>query len=61
MIFGPEYLAQTRAIFGDDPYPYGIQANRSMLQTIIDFSFEQGLTKEKQKLEELFAPSTLEL
>jgi 4,5-dihydroxyphthalate decarboxylase len=61
LIFGPEYLAQTRAIFGDDPYPYGIQANRAMLQTIIDFSFEQGLTKEKQKLEELFAPSTLAL
>jgi 4,5-dihydroxyphthalate decarboxylase len=61
LIFGPEYLAQTRAIVGDDPYPYGIQANRSMLQTIVDFSFEQGLTKEKQKLEELFAPSTLEL
>jgi hypothetical protein len=38
-----------------------VQANRSMMQTIIDFSFEQGLTKEKQKLEELFAPSTLEL
>lgn len=61
LIFGPEYLAQTRAIFGDDPYPYGVQANRAMLQTIIDFSFEQGLTKDKQKLEELFAASTLEL
>ena len=61
MIFGPEYLAQTRAIFGDDPYPYGVKANRAMLQTIIDYSHEQGLTKEKQKLEDLFAPSTLEL
>jgi len=61
LIFGPEYLAQTRGIFGDDPYPYGVDANRAMLQTIIDFSFEQGLTKEKQKLENLFAPSTLDL
>jgi 4,5-dihydroxyphthalate decarboxylase len=61
LIFGPEYLAQTRAIFGDDPYPYGIKANRPMLQTIIDFSHEQGLTKQKQKIEDLFAPSTLEL
>jgi 4,5-dihydroxyphthalate decarboxylase len=61
MVFGPEYLAQTRAIFGDDPYPYGLHANRAMLQTIVDFSFEQGLTKEKQKVEDLFAPSTLDL
>jgi 4,5-dihydroxyphthalate decarboxylase len=61
MVFGPEYLAQTRAIFGNDPYPYGVRANRAMLQTIIDFSFEQGLTKEKQKVEDLFGPSTLDL
>jgi 4,5-dihydroxyphthalate decarboxylase len=61
MIFGPDYLAQTRSIFGEDPYPYGIKANRPMLQTIIDFSFEQGLTKQKQKIEDLFAPSTLDL
>jgi 4,5-dihydroxyphthalate decarboxylase len=60
LVFGPEYLAKTREIFGDDPYPYGIKANRGMLQTIIDYSHEQGLTKEKQKIEDLFAPSTLD-
>jgi 4,5-dihydroxyphthalate decarboxylase len=61
LIFGTEYLRQTKEIFGEDPFPYGVKANREMLQTIIDYSFEQGLTKEKQKLESLFAPSTLEL
>ena len=61
LIFGPEYLRQTREIFGEDPYPYGIKANRPMLETIIDFSVEQGLTKEKQKIEDLFAESTLGL
>jgi 4,5-dihydroxyphthalate decarboxylase len=61
LVFGPQYLAQTRAIFGDDPYPYGVQANRAMLQTIIDFSHEQGLTPQKLKIEDLFAPSTLDL
>jgi 4,5-dihydroxyphthalate decarboxylase len=59
LIFGPEYLKMTREIFGDDPYPYGVRANRDMLQTIIDFSFEQGLTPEKAKIEDLFAPITL--
>jgi 4,5-dihydroxyphthalate decarboxylase len=61
MIFGPQYLRKTQEIFGEDPFPYGVEANRAMLQTIIDFSYEQGLTKEKQKIEDLFAPSTLGL
>jgi 4,5-dihydroxyphthalate decarboxylase len=61
LIFGREYLAQTRAIFGDAPYPYGLKANRPMLETIVAYSHEQGLTPEKLTLEDLFAPSTLEL
>jgi 4,5-dihydroxyphthalate decarboxylase len=61
LIFGPQYLAQTRAIFGPDPYPYGLAANRPMLQTLVDYSHEQGLTKVKLKLEDLFAPSTIDL
>ncbi len=61
LIFGPEYLAKTREIFGEDPYPYGIKDNRIMLQTLIEYSYEQGLTSEKLKIEDLFAPSTLDL
>jgi 4,5-dihydroxyphthalate decarboxylase len=61
LIFGREYLAKTKEIFGDDPYPYGVQANRAMLNTIVEYSHEQGLTKVEQKLEDLFAPSTLAL
>jgi 4,5-dihydroxyphthalate decarboxylase len=61
LIFRDEYYAKTRGIFGDDPFPYGVKANRNMLETIIDYSFEQGLTPKKLKIEELFAPSTLEL
>ncbi len=61
LVFGAEYLAKTREIFGEDPYPYGVKANREMLQTIVDYSYEQGLTSEKLKIEDLFAPSTLDL
>jgi 4,5-dihydroxyphthalate decarboxylase len=60
LVFGPEYLEMTRAIFGNDPYPYGIRANKPMLETIIDYSYEQGLIKEKPTLESLFAKSTLD-
>ncbi|HYY25813.1 MAG TPA: PhnD/SsuA/transferrin family substrate-binding protein [Candidatus Udaeobacter sp.] len=61
LFFGPEYLAMTREKFGDDPFPYGIEANRKMLETLIDFSHEQGLIPAKLKIEELFATSTLSL
>ena len=59
LVFGPEYMQQTRAVFGDDPYPYGVKANEAMLNTLIDYSHEQGLTKQRANIEEMFAPITL--
>ena len=61
LFFGPEYLAMTRSIVGDDPFPYGLTANRPLLERLIDYSYEQGLTTQKLKVEELFAESTLNL
>jgi 4,5-dihydroxyphthalate decarboxylase len=61
LFFGREYLAKTREMLGNDPYPYGVKANQKMLETLTDFSYEQGLTPEKLRIEELFARSTLEL
>lgn len=39
---------------------HGIAANRKVLETIAQWSFEQGLTPRLVKLEELFAPSVME-
>jgi 4,5-dihydroxyphthalate decarboxylase len=61
LFFVPEYAAMTREIIGDDPFPFGIKANKAMLDTIIGFSHEQGLTPRKMKIEELFAEQTLGL
>ena len=61
LFFAPEYAAMTREMIGDDPFPYGIKANKAMLDTIIAFSHEQGLTPRKMTVEELFAQSTLDL
>lgn len=44
-----------------DPYPYGIVANRRVLETVTQYSHEQGLTPRKLALEEIFAESTLGL
>lgn len=59
LVFGNDYMRQTQAVFGDDPYPYGVKANEAMLNTLIDYSHEQGLTKKRANIEELFAPITL--
>ena len=61
LFFGKEYLAMTQEIFSADPYPYGVKSNRKMLETLIDFSHEQGLISQKPKVEELFAESTRDL
>jgi 4,5-dihydroxyphthalate decarboxylase len=61
LVFAPEFLAMTRDVLGEDPFPYGIRANRAMLETLVDFSHEQGLTPRKMEIEKMFAAETLEL
>jgi 4,5-dihydroxyphthalate decarboxylase len=52
---------EKRSALQQDPYPYGVSANRKVLETIASYSNEQGLTPRVVGLEEVFAPSTLEL
>jgi len=61
LFFGKEYLTKTQEIFGSDPFPYGVKANRKLLETLVDFSHEQGLIAKKPRIEELFAESTRDL
>jgi 4,5-dihydroxyphthalate decarboxylase len=51
---------KTRALMGDDYWPYGFEANKHVLDTFTRYSFEQGLSKRKLDPAELFAPETLE-
>jgi 4,5-dihydroxyphthalate decarboxylase len=44
-----------------DPFPYGVKANRETLETIARYSHEQGLTPRVLSLDEVFAPSTLDV
>lgn len=38
---------------------HGVAANRTILEACAEYSFEQGLTPRRMRLEEIFAPSTL--
>lgn len=51
-----DHLAETRRIMGDDYWPYGIDANRHVLETLCRYSFEQGMAGRVMDVDELFAP-----
>jgi len=51
----------TRKAMANDPMAYGVKASRKVLETVTQYVHEQGLTKRRVALEELFAPSTMDL
>jgi 4,5-dihydroxyphthalate decarboxylase len=52
-------LAETRAVLGPDPWPYGLKESRQDLLALIRYSHEQGLIDRVVEPEVLFASSTL--
>ena len=54
-------LEQERTVFGGDPCPYGLDANRDVLNTFIEYCEAQGICERNLSPEELFAPQTWEL
>jgi len=44
-----------------DAYPYGVKSNKLVLETIAQYSNEQGLTPRVVPMDEVFAESTLDL
>jgi len=56
-----EPLKEQREVLGDDPWSNGLAQNRKTVETLIDYVYEQGFTKEKLKVEDLFASNTLNL
>ncbi|HEV7666797.1 MAG TPA: ABC transporter substrate-binding protein [Chloroflexota bacterium] len=53
-------VEETRALMGDDYWPYGVNANRATIDTLIRYSCEQGLAQRAVPIDDLFAPSTLD-
>jgi 4,5-dihydroxyphthalate decarboxylase len=53
-------VEEQKELFGDEFWPYGLEANRHVLKTLVQYSHEQGLIKKPAELNSLFAPNTLE-
>lgn len=51
---------RAKALMGDDIWPYGVEASRPTLEKLVQYSYEQGLSRRKLSVEELFAENTLE-
>ena len=54
LLFGNEQLAMTCESFAGDPFSYGIDSNREMLETVVELCQEQGLVRGKSSIEQLF-------
>jgi 4,5-dihydroxyphthalate decarboxylase len=54
------HVEETRALMGQDFWPYGLEPNIHTLTTFLRYSFEQGLSKRQLAPKELFAPESLE-
>ena len=60
LLFPELSFAENAARFGEDPYPFGLRANRHILETVIDELAREELTRGRIELDSLFAPSTLD-
>lgn len=59
--WAPAEFERIRSLLGDDLWSYHVEPNRHLLETFVTFSQEQGILPRKISVEEMFAPSTLEL
>jgi 4,5-dihydroxyphthalate decarboxylase len=59
ILFSSEIVREQQQAFGADPYQYGIKPNAKMIDNLLTYSVEQGLTERKPPLEELFPEELL--
>lgn len=53
-------VERTRRLLGSDPWPYGVEPNRTTLEVFLRYAHEQGLTARRLEIDELFVPSCRE-
>ena len=50
----PSHLDETAEVFGDDPWPYGVEANRKTLEALVRYLHDQGMIDRIIPVDELF-------
>lgn len=54
------HFEENRALLGEDWWPYGLDANRTMLDTFLRYHHEQGLSKRLLTSEDIIVPALLD-
>lgn len=57
LLWTDDALARTRAVFGGEPWPYGVAANRPTLDAFTRWACEQGVARRRVDVDELFPAS----
>jgi 4,5-dihydroxyphthalate decarboxylase len=57
--FLPAVVDETREIFGNEFWPYGLESNRAVLEQFAEYACQQGLTSRPLTTEELFPADLL--
>jgi 4,5-dihydroxyphthalate decarboxylase len=52
-------MEATTCLMGEDYWKYGFKDNQKVLQAFIDYSVEQGTVANRFRIEDLFAPETI--
>ncbi len=52
-------IEENRDVLGEDWWPYGMKANRTALDAILRYHHEQGLTRRRFTVEDIFVPYLL--
>ena len=52
-------IARDSELLGDDWWPYGVLRNRRSLDAYLRYYHEQGLSKRRYTIEDIFVPSML--
>lgn len=53
-------MEKEREILGEDPWAHGLETNRHTLETLVQYTHEQGLISQRFAVSSLFAKNTLE-
>jgi 4,5-dihydroxyphthalate decarboxylase len=61
LIWMRELVSEQKRVVGNDPWAYGFEKNRYVLETIASYLYEQGLINKPLNIETAFAPNTLNL
>jgi 4,5-dihydroxyphthalate decarboxylase len=52
---------EERRLWGENPWPHGLKANRKLIETFVRYAHEQGYIGRRLSIDEMFAENTLHL